>query len=111
VVVNKADGMLASAHDLPIFGTRWAKKVMPAVLQRLIGHANIATMMKYYVALNAYEPADKLWADHAPKADGKTEVYNTSYDIRPDTAENELRVRAAPSTEPVISEHLGDLLS
>ena len=37
---------------------------MPAVLQRLARHANIATTMSYYVNLTADEIAADLWADH-----------------------------------------------
>jgi len=52
----------ASAHDLRrSFGTRWAKRVMPAVLQRLMRHADIATTMKYYVTMDADAVADQLW--------------------------------------------------
>jgi integrase len=112
VVVNKADGKFATAHDLRrSFGTRWAKKVMPAVLQRLMRHANITTTMKYYVTLDADELADELWADHAPKADSKAGVYNNCYNTRPETAENEITVPAETSTETVISKHLGNSLS
>ena len=72
VVVNKGDGKYASAHDLRrSFGTRWAKKVMPAVLQRLMRHANINTTMTYYVNINADEVADGLWEAHKP-APGNT---------------------------------------
>ncbi len=46
VVVNKAEEKYASAHDLRrAFGTRWAKRVMPAILQRLMRHADIGTTM------------------------------------------------------------------
>ena len=63
VVVNKADGKFASAHDLRrAFGTRWAKRVMPAVLKRLMRHASIQTTMAYYVDLDAADVADQLWA-------------------------------------------------
>ena len=63
VVVNKADGKFASAHDLRrAFGTRWAKQVSPAVLQRLMRHADIGTTMKYYVHLDAAEVVEDLWA-------------------------------------------------
>ncbi len=63
VVVNKADGKYASAHDLRrAFGTRWAKRVMPAVLKRLMRHASIQTTMAYYVDLDAADVADQLWA-------------------------------------------------
>jgi len=65
VVVNKADGKFASAHDLRrAFGTRWAPKVKPATLQLLMRHADISTTMKYYVAQDAADVADELWATH-----------------------------------------------
>jgi len=55
----------ASAHDLRrSFGTRWAKRVMPAVLKRLMRHADIQTTMQYYVNLGADEVAADLWATH-----------------------------------------------
>jgi len=63
VVVNKASGKYATAHDLRrAFGTRWAKRVMPAVLKRLMRHSSINTTMAYYVDLDAAEVADDLWA-------------------------------------------------
>ena len=44
----------ASAHDLRrSFGNRWAKRAMPAVLQRLMRHENIDTTLRYYVDLDA----------------------------------------------------------
>lgn len=53
----------ATAHDLRrSFGTRWAKRVMPAVLQRLMRHQSIGTTMKYYVGIEADDPAADLWA-------------------------------------------------
>ena len=55
----------ASAHDLRrAFGTRWAPKVMPAVLQRLMRHSAIETTLRYYVALDTDRLADQLWRDH-----------------------------------------------
>jgi len=53
----------ASAHDLRrSFGSRWAKKCMPPVLQRLMRHASIQTTMQFYVGLDADEITDDLWA-------------------------------------------------
>ena len=40
----------ASAHDLRrSFATRWAPRVMPATLQKLMRHRTIATTLAYYV--------------------------------------------------------------
>ena len=55
----------ASAHDLRrAFGTRWASRVKPATLQLLMRHKSIDTTLKYYVALDADDVADELWAAH-----------------------------------------------
>lgn len=65
VVVNKAEGKYASAHDLRrSFGTRWSSKVKPATLQLLLRHKSIETTLKYYVAQDADEVADELWAGY-----------------------------------------------
>lgn len=74
VVVNKADDKYASAHDLRrAFGTRWAKRVMPAILKRLMRHASIDTTMTYYVDLDSADVADQLWATFGnTQADGNT---------------------------------------
>jgi len=63
VVVNRADGKFASAHDLRrAFGTRWAPRVKPATLQLLMRHADISTTLKYYVSQDAADVGDELWA-------------------------------------------------
>lgn len=42
----------ATAHDFRrTFGTRWALRVHPLVLQSLMRHASLETTMKYYVSL------------------------------------------------------------
>ena len=67
VVVNKTDGKYASAHDLRrAFGTRWARRVMPATLQLLMRHESIETTMRYYVDLDADDLAAELWDRFAP---------------------------------------------
>ncbi len=82
-VVNKAEHKFASAHDLRrAFGTRWAKRVMPAILQRLMRHASIQTTMAYYVSLNSDEVADDLWATFGPKTGV---IGNTSGNNCPET--------------------------
>jgi integrase len=53
----------ATAHDLRrAFGTRWSRKVMPAVLKQLMRHSSIDTTMKYYVEHDADDLAAELWA-------------------------------------------------
>jgi integrase len=87
VVVNKADGKFASAHDLRrAFGTRWAKRVMPAVLKRLMRHASIATTMAFYVDLDAAEVADQLWAGWGDSTGNNPENGNTLGNTRPQEA-------------------------
>ncbi|WP_437231043.1 tyrosine-type recombinase/integrase [Planctomicrobium sp. SH661] len=52
----------ATAHDLRrSFGTRWSLKVRPAVLQKLMRHADIKTTMEFYVSHEADDIADELW--------------------------------------------------
>jgi integrase len=70
VVVDAETGKRASAHDLRrSFGSRWASRVMPAVLQRLMRHANIQTTMTFYVGLAADDVAAALWQNH-PASEG-----------------------------------------
>ena len=63
--VRKPVKLFAGAHDLRRgFCSRWAEKVMPAILQRLARHAHISTTMRFYVALDAADVANDLWASH-----------------------------------------------
>lgn len=51
----------ATAHDLRrSFGTRWASRVMPAVLQQMMRHASIQTTMTFYVTRNAEAAGDVI---------------------------------------------------
>ena len=87
VVVNKADGKFASAHDLRrAFGTRWAKRVMPAVLKRLMRHSTVQTTMGYYVDLDAADVADQLWAGYGATANNTPPTGNTLGNTRPQEA-------------------------
>jgi hypothetical protein len=55
----------ASAHDLRrSFGSRWARKVMPAVLQKFMRHESIETTMRYYVDLDADALGEDLRRQH-----------------------------------------------
>lgn len=64
VVVDKSKDQYATAHDLRrSFGTRWSKKVAPAILRNLMRHSSITTTMAYYVELEADDIAAGLWKD------------------------------------------------
>ncbi len=59
----------ASAHDLRrSFGTRWARKVMPATLKLLMRHSSVDATMSYYVEMDADEVAADLWSQHQPRS-------------------------------------------
>lgn len=59
----------ASAHDLRrSFGTRWAKRVMPAVLQKLMRHSAIETTLRYYADIDADDLAADLWREYGSGA-------------------------------------------
>jgi integrase len=61
VVIDKASEQYATAHDLRrTFGSRWAKRVMPAVLKDLMRHSSVSTTMAYYVDQSADEVGDVL---------------------------------------------------
>jgi len=88
VVVAK--GKTASAHDLRrTFATRWAKRVAPAILQKLMRHARIETSMTFYVDLDADEMADELWANHPPTAGEPLGKSNISGNIGPESTQND----------------------
>ncbi len=83
VIVNAVEGKTASAHDLRrTFASRWARKVAPAILQKLMRHASIQTTMGYYVDLDVDEMADELWANFKPAG-------NIPGNIAPESAKNE----------------------
>ena len=53
----------ATCHDFRrSFGTRWARRVMPAELKMLMRHADVETTMKYYVDIDSDHIAAELWA-------------------------------------------------
>jgi integrase len=88
VVVNKAEGKFASAHDCRrAFASRWAKRVKPLVLKRLMRHASISTTERYYVDLDSDEVADQLWANYTPPPDLGNKVGNIGQNLPPDHAQ------------------------
>jgi integrase len=61
----------AGAHDLRrSFGNKRAKRIMPAVLQRLMRHESIETAMRYYVDLGADELTEDLYRVHETREKG-----------------------------------------
>ncbi len=63
VEIKPGSGKFANCHDFQrSFGTRWARRIMPAELKLLIRHSSIDTTMKYYVGIEADDIAAGLWA-------------------------------------------------
>jgi len=70
--MTKRDKATEKATEVPVFagchslrrgfGSKWARRVAPSVLKRLMRHANIATTEAYYVHLDAADVGDELWA-------------------------------------------------
>lgn len=73
----------ATAHDLRrAFGTRWAPRVMPVDLQKLMRHETIETTMKFYVNQNADDIAGRLYAALNPSG-------NTLGNTQPESSNSE----------------------
>lgn len=54
--------VFAGCHSLRRgFGSKWARRVAPSVLKRLMRHASIATTEAYYVHLDAADVGNELW--------------------------------------------------
>lgn len=82
IVANPETGKPATAHDYRrSFGTRWARRVMPAILQKLMRHKQIQTTLGFYVTQTAEDMAADLWAAFE-KLPG-----NTLGNTRPETLE------------------------
>ncbi|MEO2017447.1 MAG: site-specific integrase [Fuerstiella sp.] len=65
----------ASAHDFRrSFGFRWADKVKPHILQRLMRHDSIQTTMEYYVVADADDVAEAVWKTVAEGQDCTSSV-------------------------------------
>lgn len=86
VIVNQGSNKYASAHDLRrTFGSKWARKVMPAVLQRLMRHESIDTTMRFYVDLDVDAVADELWDHHQAKTDNTPQDGNKTGNNQPES--------------------------
>ncbi len=93
VVTNKAENRNATAHDLRrSFGTRWARKLTPAILRDLMRHSSIETTMTYYVDQAAEDVGDVLRSalgtvlgtiDHKrPSVDNSGELTSTQTGVK-----------------------------
>ncbi len=56
---------------------------MPAILRKLMRHANVQTTMKFYVDLDVDDMADDLWKDHPAASVANPPVSNISSNIDP----------------------------
>lgn len=62
VVARKPKLKYASAHDWRrSFGDRWATRVVPAVLQQMMRHADVKTTMEFYVGHESRRLAASVW--------------------------------------------------
>ena len=80
---NKKDGktttvpVFAGCHSYRRgFGSKWARRVAPSVLKRLMRHNSIATTEGYYVHLDASDVADELWTKYGEQTTNSKPVYN-----------------------------------
>ena len=97
-IVTTPGKKFASAHDLRrSFGTRWAKRVMPPILQRLMRHRSISVTLTYYVTMDADAVSDEIWGR-------EWESGNISGNNRPETAREAEEAPANESTEALTDE-------
>lgn len=88
VVIDKKEDQYATAHDLRrSFGTRWSSKVKPAVLQKLMRHADIKTTMEFYVAQEADDISADLWREHKSAQTGNRSG-NSESDVAQEKSHN-----------------------
>jgi integrase len=78
-VIVAESGKHATAQDLRrSFGSRWARRVKPAVLQQLMRHSSIETTMQYYVHLDAESVGAELAAAMNGGAYGGADQHESS---------------------------------
>lgn len=60
--VQVSESKHLSAHDLRrTFGQRWAIRLHPIVLQKIMRHSSMETTLRYYVNLKENELAESIW--------------------------------------------------
>lgn len=75
ILVND-DGKAASAHDLRrAFGRRWAAKVRPLTLQKMMRHRDFATTLRYYVGLDCEDAGAEIWSGQDAAADNPVPTF------------------------------------
>ena len=85
VVTDKAAGRYATAHDLRrSFGSRWARRVTPAILRDLMRHSSVTTTMTYYVDQTAEDVGDVLRSALGNKSGNNAGSAVVSVDIESD---------------------------
>ena len=72
---------------------------MPAVLQRLIRHAEIATTMKYYVTMDADSVTDELWGKDGDSGNSKLPVAESGNTLGNTSPSNGQKMETAPADE------------
>lgn len=75
--IKTAEDKFATAHDLRrSFGHRWALKVRPVTLQRMMRHKSIMTTQRYYVHITAEDVASDLYPQLYPQSPSELPVAN-----------------------------------
>lgn len=89
VIVNRRPMKYASAHDFRrSFGERWSVRVMPAILQQMMRHADISTTMKFYVGADGQKAAAEIHAAFARHFESQTSTScNTAENQQDETAD------------------------
>ena len=97
-LVEREVAKYGSCHDFRrSFGTRWAMRVRPPVLQALMRHSSIETTLTYYVAIDADDIGDEL--DRVQSGDDSVGLGNTLGNIGPDTPQETGKGSRRPVTE------------
>lgn len=96
--------IFAGCHSLRRgFGSKWARRVSPSILKRLMRHSSITTTEAYYITLNAGDVSGELWAAFGPQAGaGSNKTVNTA----PALARNDTREPAEQSTESLANKEV-----